>query len=549
MNTSAQNGDAQFVSACLRSRSHTSGARPFLRYGRDQVLTYSDVDRIATSAALRLSDLGVRRGDHVLVVADRGIDAVLLWFALNFLGAVDVPVNPDLRGAMVDRLLTIVKPALLACSATAHSTISAWETAAARQTPILKTGSVIDWGEAVPDTAQGEAWCDGRGPDEAGREVSSVLFTSGSSGRPKGVMVTNAQLHTMAQLTVRGLSLEPSDVFYSAHVHFHIAPRGCVIYPAMLAGGAVYLDERFDATRWISRIRDTGATVTIAHGPMFEMIHAQAETPDDGATSLSRMGGAHFPIRIAQSFERRFCVRVVDTWGMTELGTPCWNVLSEPLRPGACGRIAEDLYEFRIASPDTDEELPDGEIGEFQLRAKVPWIVSPGYLGDAQATASAWRNGWFHSGDMGYRTPDGWIYFSGRTGDRIRRRGENISPSDIEDAALDHPDIVDASVIGVPSNYINDHDIMLFVVPAKGRTISEIDIVLFLINKLPHFMIPRYIEIRDFLPRNTTHKVSKKNLREDGVSFSTWDREKAGIRLSELYSSYAQSEESRRHEL
>ncbi|MBX3598075.1 MAG: AMP-binding protein, partial [Rhizobiaceae bacterium] len=327
-----------------------------------------------------------------------------------------------------------------------------------------------------------------------------------------------------------------------AHANFHIAPRGCVICPAMLVGASVYLDERFDAEQWVSRIRETGATVTIAHGPMFEMIHAQPETAEDASTNLSRIGAAQFPANIAASFERRFGVRVVDTWGMTEVGTPCWNVLSEELRPGACGKIAQDLYEFRIADPDTDEELPAGEIGEFQLRAKVPWIMSPGYLGDAEATVSAWRNLWFHSGDMGYRTPDGWIYFTGRNGDRIRRRGENISPADIEISALEHPDIVEASAIGVPSEFQNDHDVMLFVVLRKGSALSERDILVFLLDRIPHFMIPRYIEIRTFLPRNTTHKVQKQSLREDGVSEATWDRKMAGIKLSELYESRSEPE-------
>lgn len=380
----------------------------------------------------------------------------------------------------------------------------------------------------------GERPPDWHPPGAQASDLCAILFTSGTTGPAKGAMVTHAMACTTALQTAEGLRIGPDDTVYCAHPLFHMSPRFCAFYAAMLTGAQVTFDTRFDAARWLDRIRESGATVTIGHGPLLEMIHAQPPRADDTDTRLTRIGTSPFPKHIAADFQRRFGVKGIETWGMTEINIPCWHPWDEPLRAGSCGRILSDDYEFAVVDPLTDEPLPAGTVGEFVVRPRRPWIVSPGYWGDAEATAKAWRNLWFHSGDSGYIDAAGWVWFVDRLGDRIRRRAENISSFDIETAARGEPRVLDAAAVGVASGYASDDDIKLCVVLRPDAALAPAELLAFLAQRLPHHMVPRYIEVMAGLPRTPTQKVRKAQLRADGVGPSTWDRKAAGISLRDL---------------
>ncbi|MCO5129036.1 MAG: AMP-binding protein [Xanthobacteraceae bacterium] len=294
------------------------------------------------------------------------------------------------------------------------------------------------------------------------------------------------------------------------------------------------MDGTFKADRWLDRVREAGATVTVSHGPLLEMIHAQEPRPDDADNPLTRIGTAPFPKHIAAAFEQRFGLKGRESWGMTEVGIPCSHPLDEPLRPGSCGKVLSDWFEVRVVDPDTDEERKPGEVGEIVVRSKQPWMLMQGYFGRPDATVESWRNLWFHSGDSGYVDEEGWFYFVDRMKDRIRRRAENISSYDIEVAAQRFEGVLECAAVGVPSEFAGDHDVKLSLVTVPGARVQPEALIAFLAKALPHHMVPRYVEILETLPRTPTFKIQKSVLRQTGVTPQTWDRKAAGIVLRTL---------------
>jgi crotonobetaine/carnitine-CoA ligase len=274
--------------------------------------------------------------------------------------------------------------------------------------------------------------------------------------------------------------------------------------------------------------------MSIAHGPMIEMIFAMPPSEKDRTHAMRRLMCCPLPKGIGPAFEERFGLRGVEMWGMTEIGCPLWTDLDGPRPSGTCGRLIEDWYELQIVDPETDMALETGQTGEIVVRPKKPFTTMLGYLGRPEATVEAWRNLWFHTGDAAYRNADGFYFFVDRIRDRIRRRAENISSYDIEAAAQTYPGILEVAAVGVPSGMEGDDDIKLCIVAQAGIDIDPAAVIQFLFNTLPHFMVPRYIEVLQAMPRTPTNKIRKRELAEAGIDNATWDRHKAGIRLKDL---------------
>jgi carnitine-CoA ligase len=365
------------------------------------------------------------------------------------------------------------------------------------------------------------------------RDTASVLFTSGTTGPAKGVIMTNAQTYAIAQEIVDGLRVTERDVFYCFHPMFHMTRFGSV-HTALLAGCPVVLDCRFDPAVFLDWARRYGATATIGHGPILEAIYRQPERPDDADNLLPTILTAPQPARIAGDFERRLGVRAIDTWGMTEMTCVTMRPYQTPLRPGSCGRPRDDLLEVRIADPETDEVLPVGQVGEITVRPREPWVVMQGYLGMPDVTVAAWRNFRFHSGDFGYLNP-------GRLPVLRRAVRRPDPPPGRERVGLRHrvrrgqpPAGQDCAAVGVPSEFESDDDIKLCVVPAPGPPLAEADLIRHLVGALPHHMVPRYIEVLPGLPRTPTGKIQRPVLRASGTGPGVWDRAAAGVSVRAL---------------
>jgi crotonobetaine/carnitine-CoA ligase len=229
----------------------------------------------------------------------------------------------------------------------------------------------------------------------------------------------------------------------------------------------------------------------------------------------------------AAEFTARFGVDIYTVFNMTEISCP---ILSErnPDAPKTCGRVRAG-FEARVVD-DHDMEVPHGTVGELMVRADDPWTMNHGYNANPEATARAWRNGWFHTGDAFRRDEVGNFFFVDRMKDAIRRRGENISSFEVEVEIGAHPKVRETAVVGVPSEFGED-EVMAIVAPVPGGEIDPVEIISFLTPRLPHFMVPRYIRFMADLPKTPTQKIEKHLLRQQGITEDTWDRERAGIRL------------------
>jgi crotonobetaine/carnitine-CoA ligase len=507
----------------------------------EEAKTYAEIDKITRNIAAGLKRIGVSRGDAVVIMAGNSVETVCSWLALGLLGALEVCINTAYRGQTLEHALNTARARFLVISAEFVERIE--ESAAKLQ--FLKTIVVIGGSGPKPALAHfdqvpfakvcAEAKADELElPDVQPSEIGSVIYTSGTTGPAKGVMMPHAQIYLLAQMTVEGLRIEQNDVFYCFHPMFHMAGKFMAVLGTMIAGGKIVLDRAFSPAQWLDRVREYRATVGLGHGPMLEMIYAEPPRPEDPDNPMRRILAAPFPKRIAQDFERRFGIRGIEVWGMTEVGVPCWHPYDEPLRLGSCGKNDQERFDVRIVDPVTDDDRAPGEIGEIVVRPKIPWILMQGYMGIPDQTVETWRNLWFHSGDSGYVDHEGYMYFVDRIKDRIRRRAENISSYDIESAAATHPAVLEVAAVGVPSDFENDDDIKLCVVSRRGNAVDPVDLLKHLALLLPHYMVPRYVEVLDALPRTPTNKVRKSELRARGVGDPVWDRKSHGISVRDL---------------
>lgn len=532
------------VPGMLRDSVQKYGPRPFLEVVGGVSETYEQTWESVSYLARCLSAQGVSQHGRVLLMLANTHLAVHGWLAVNLLNAVDVSINTGYKGQSLehaanlsaaevllttsDHLPVILRSApRLTCLRTVILMDDALDTVWPDDTRL----DILRFGElsaAAPECVSAHVampW-----------DIGSVIYTSGTSGPAKGVMLPHGQISLLARLSATKTGLQDDDVFFSFYPMYHMAGKFMSVLATLSVGGKVVLDIGFTPGEWLKRIRDYGATVTAAHGPMLEMVYAQPASASDKDHRLRLIRTAPFPKRIAAAFEERFGVRGMEVWGMTEVGVVCWVDPHEALRVGCCGRADANWYEFMVVDPVTDMKLPAGEIGEFVLRPKMPWTMMQGYLGMPEETLDAWRNFWFHTGDCGYIDAEGYAYFIDRAKDRIRRRAENISAGDVEAAALAHPLVAEAAALGVPSGFEGDDDIMLCVVMKPQAQLDPVAFLRFLAGELPHFMVPRYLRQVASLPRTVTGKLQRAMLNGMISESDVWDRKRAEVVLRDLIS-------------
>jgi crotonobetaine/carnitine-CoA ligase len=519
------------------------GEMPFVCEFGGAAETYGTFVRRAARLARTFVDLGVGRGATVAIFCAAGVPHLHAWLACGLIGAVEVPINTSLRGAPLQHVLTTARPTVAVVDAALLPSLLDADASVGFIRTVILVGETADLPDSMPRDMRTHRYQqiaeigEGSIPDAAvvPSDLGSVMFTSGTTGPAKGVMMPNGQLCLLALQTIEAMRINEEDVFYCAHPLNHIAGKYMGVFATFASGGRVVLDSRFDAGSWLDRIRDSGATVSIAHGPMIEMIAAQPRGAHDQRHNLRRLMCCPMPKHLGSAFEERFALKGVEMWGMTEVACPSWTSLEGPRVEGSCGRPLRAWYDLQIVDPDTDEEMPPMRVGEIVVRPRYPWTVMQGYLGMPEETAKTWRNLWFHTGDAGYLDADGNMFFIDRLKERIRHRAENISAYDIEIAALACPSVREAAAVGVPSGFEGDDDIKLCIVPESTDAVDAAGLIAFLAKRLPPFMVPRYIEVLDSLPRTPTNKVRKRELSSSGVTSQTWDRAAAGVRLRDFY--------------
>jgi crotonobetaine/carnitine-CoA ligase len=296
-------------------------------------------------------------------------------------------------------------------------------------------------------------------------------------------------------------------------------------------GGTVVLPGAFNAGRFWLDVRRFGATVTFVLHGMVPILLAQPPSQDDRDNPLRYvyMG----PLARSHEFRERFAVSVYMGFGMTELPVVLRTEL-DPVSEATTGRPFNPDFECRLVD-ENDLEVPAGSAGELIVRHRYPWVINSGYRNMPAATARAWRNGWFHTGDRLRVDERGDWVFVDRAKDAIRRRGENVSSYEVEVEVRSHPDVDQVAAVAVPNPDLDeasaDEEIKVVVVPVAGRTIDPLELVAYLVPRMPRHMVPRFVEIAGELPMSPSFKVKKAELRAAGITAQTWDREQAGVKL------------------
>ncbi len=503
----------------------------FLRFA-DGERTFAEADAEATQLAHGLARLGVAPGAMVATLLPNCVEAALLPFAVARRGAVLAPVNTAFRGSVLAHVLNLSRAEVLVLDDTLADAVAgvAGELDHLRQVLVRGDAAVVRAAlpelEVLPAAAlRGGAHASLPSPNAEG-DLAMLLFTSGTTGRSKGCMLTHRYGPRQAQLMIEHYALRPDDVLYCPFPLFHLDALVLTVVAALELGATAAIGARFSVSRFWDEIRASGATVFDFMGATLTLLHKAPPRPDDADNPARLAWGVPVP-DWAPEFERRFGLTVVELYGSTDAGVPIYQPLDAPRVPGSCGRSIA-AYDVRLLDGH-GREVADGAVGEIAVRPREPGLTSTGYYGMPEATAAAWRDGWLHTGDLATRDADGNHFFAGRGRDVIRRRGENISAFEVEEVVLAHPDVLDAAAYGVPSE-LSEEDVMVAVVPRPGRHIDPAGLVAHCDGRMARHMTPRYVDIVGALPRTPTEKVEKYRLIERGVTPTTWDREAAADR-------------------
>ena len=424
-----------------------------------------------------------------------------------------------MRGSLLRDALALVGSEVLVV----HETLWPQFEAVRAELPGLKTLIVV--GQPPAGTQAWSALLAG-GPDGAPpadvhfSSLCLLLYTSGSTGRSKAVRISHRFVLRQARGVIDGLGLRADDVLYCPYPLFHLDAAVMTVAPALLLRGVAAIGERFSVSRYWDEVRAFQATVFDFMGATLTMLWKQPPGPRD-REHRARLGwGVPLPAWAPQ-FEQRFGCRLVELYGSTEVGAILYTPLDEPARPGSCGKLRGP---WRVMLADADGfEVPVGTPGELLVRPEEPSVLMDGYWGQPLESLQALRNQWFHTGDLLRRDADGWYYFVGRAKDIVRRRGENISAAEVEQAIEEHPAVLECAVIGVPSE-LTEEDVMAWVVPRPGQPLRADELAAWCGGRMAGFMVPRFVRIVDELPKTPTDKVEKTRLREQGAA-GAWDRE------------------------
>jgi crotonobetaine/carnitine-CoA ligase len=500
---------------------------PFFRWsGHDEPL--AAVNARANRLARGLRARGIAAGDRVAVMMENSPEYMALWFALAKLGAVEVPINTAYLGDLLHYQLetsrartAVVDAAFAGRFAEQRGRLEALSELVVHGDDSSLPAGAVPY-EALMDDADGDL-----GARVEPAALGCIIFTSGTTGPSKGVMISHHHETSFGMLYTEIVRLGREDCVLNYLPHFHIAGK-FLSTACLLTGARMLLAPRLGVERFWEDAREHGVTNFVAVGGVCNMLHARAPREDDADNPVRVVYAVPAPAEIYDDFERRFGVKLVEAYGSTETNLVLHTSLDEA-RPGSCGR-PHPLFDVRVVD-EHDRELPAGEAGEIVVRPKAPFTTMSGYDGMPGKTVEAWRNLWFHTGDRARRDDDGCFWFLDRIKDSIRRRGENISSFEVERSVGAHPAVAEVAAVAVGSE-LGEEEVKVVVVLREGQRLGHEELLRWCAERMPSFMLPRFIEFASELERTPTSKVEKYKLRAAGVTEATWDCEAAGLRIT-----------------
>jgi carnitine-CoA ligase len=517
--------EATTLPEILRKRAELSPDAVCLTFD-GAMRTYGGMLAAAEQAAAALASLGVRRGSKVATLLPNSTEILDVWFGAALLGAVFVPMNTGLRGEGLRYIVEHSGAEFIALDEPLAETLSA-------AVPVGR-GPRHRYvrGPGEPPSGYGSLATLMSGAHRAARpctvepgDLASILYTSGTTGLPKGVMNCHNSFAVAAQeFTRRYVRVRQDDVLYTSLPLFHINAQSLTTTGSLVSGRPMVVAPRFSVSRFFDDIRSHGATVFNYIGAMLTMLANQPDAAGDARNPLRLAIGGAAPADVWRQFERRFDLTVLEVYGLTESATFALANPPEDIRVGKIGKETS-WSKVKIVGPD-GSTMPDGQPGEIAIRSTRPAAMFMGYYKNDDATNRAMHGDWFHSGDRGRRDPDGYFVFIDRLKDSIRRRGENISSFEIERIVNAHPLVTESAVVGVPSE-LGEEEVMVVVVPNEAG-IDCAELVEFCRQRMADFMVPRYVRLVEELPKTATQRIEKYILRQAGLR-DAWDRHASAV--------------------
>jgi crotonobetaine/carnitine-CoA ligase len=492
----------------LSSRAAVDPSPPFLCF-ENKIWSYRDALEFVESAARTLAARGIGKGDRVAVMAPNSDSYILLFFTLARVGAILVPVSPELGVEEAAYILRHSEVAAGFCSAAALPTAQAACAEMARPPWIADIGAFAEWSRSPASVALPD--------DVSADDTCLILYTSGTTGFPKGVMHSQRNFVLAGEAFVERMHLQPEDRLLVILPLFHINALFYSLGGACASGASLLIAPKFSASNFWRAAADGGATEVNILAFAGNILARRPRSEYAPEHRIRKVYGAAIPWEIAEVFRRDFGVPVViEGYGMTEIPGACNNPFDGPLKPGSIGRAARHpehsrvFAELRIVD-EQGNDVPDGRTGELAVRTP---IVMQGYYRDPKQTAQAFQGDWFLTGDLGYRDGDGYYYFVARKKDIIRRRGENVSGAELDRVIGSHPLVMEAAAIAVPSD-LGEDDILVALALRPGAKCELHEIAAWCAERLAPMKRPRYLVHVDSLPRTSTHRVAKFKLKED----------------------------------
>jgi crotonobetaine/carnitine-CoA ligase len=493
-------------------------------------ITYDQLDERVNRIGNALEAMGVQKDDKVCVMLPNIPEFLYTWWGNAKLGGVTVPLNIALRG---EGLAYIINHSDAETIVLSHRYVPVLEKIRGelshlkriivlgpdgKQAKNLPT-KAIDFGELLTAPATSpmkEVWSE---------DVDSIMYTSGTTGMPKGVIHRHSRCYGGFVLPIMTGYTE-QDVIYNTLPLFHIGGQN-MVWMALAADTKVAMAERFSASRFWSDVRQYSATFTLFLGAMIPILHKQPAQRDDRNNPLRIALSAAAPKTIWTEFERRFNVKIVELYSQTEGG---FMINTDAKQAGKVGSMGKPSATFDMKVVDNhDNELPPGKVGELIYKPAGGAPLTE-YYKNPGATAEKTKGGWIHSGDLAYQDEDGYFFFVDRKSDFMRRRGENISSFEVEKIINGHPKVLESAAYAIPSE-LGEDEVMVAVVLRPGEQLDPQELMQYCETHMAYFMIPRYVRFVDAFPKTGTERTMKYQLKDDGVTPETWDRDAAGYEI------------------
>ena len=503
------------VAAVLDARAEQFADRVMMSIAGIDV-TFEQMRRRSCAAANALLDRGVGPGDGVALFTSTCPEWVYYWLGAARIGAVAAAVNAANKGDFLLHALRLSRAKVIVTDRERQQRVAELSDELPGLATIVVDKDSLDENSGAVAEHIGDVG-----------DIGSLFFTSGTTGASKAVAITWHYLFTTAATVASAWEFGAGEVLWTAMPLFHLSAAPAVLAP-MLVGGTTVLAPAFHPRSVWDDVRASGAAGFVGAGAMVSMLWNQPAEPRDAQLPLRFISAAPIDAGMYRDIEKRYDCRIVTMYGLTEAFPIAVKGVADHGVPGTSGG-PNPSFEVRIVDPN-GAALPDGSVGEIACRSRYPHVMSEGYVNPSGVGVDQHPE-WFRTGDLGVLDSDHNLTYVDRVKDSLRRRGENISSVEVETVVIGHPAVLEAAVVGVPSD-LGEDDILLFVTTRPDNALDCVELLDFCGERMPYFSVPRYIEIVSELPKTIIGRVRKDILRARGVGPTSWDRESHGYIVS-----------------